>query len=37
VIEHPSGPIKYSDRYDIRIKDFDIEFPEDDEVIEPGE
>jgi hypothetical protein len=32
-----NGPIKYLDKYDLKIIDFTIMFPEEDEVVEPGE
>ena len=37
IIEHPAGPIKYQERYDVKLLDFTINFPEEDEVVEPGE
>jgi hypothetical protein len=37
MVEHPSGVVKYLDRYDIKMEDFTFMFPEEDEVIEPGE
>lgn len=37
IIEHPSGPVKYLDKFDIKMVDFTVMFPEEDEVIEPGE
>jgi hypothetical protein len=37
IIEHPAGPIKYQSTYDIKLIDFKITFPEEDEVVEPGE
>jgi hypothetical protein len=37
IVEHPTGVVKYLDKYDIKIQDFTFIFPEEDEVIEPGE
>lgn len=37
IIEHPAGPVKYLDKYDIKMVDFTTVFPEEDDVIEPGE
>jgi hypothetical protein len=38
IVEHPiGGPVKYLQKYDIQMQDFTFMFPEEDEVIEPGE
>ena len=37
IIEHPPGPVKYQDKYDVKLLDFTLNFPEEDEVVEPGE
>lgn len=31
------GPIKYQEKFDIRMLDFTYMFPEEDGVVEPGE
>ena len=36
-MEHAQGPVRYSDKYDLQVKEFTIVFYEDDQVIEPGE
>jgi hypothetical protein len=37
MVEHATGVAKYEDKYDIKMQDFTFMFPEEDEVIEPGE
>lgn len=37
IVEHKTGPLKYFDKYDIKLEDFEYRFPEDDGVVEPGE
>jgi hypothetical protein len=37
IVEHPSGPVKYPEKYDVKMLEFSIMFPEEDEVVEPGE
>lgn len=37
IVEHPGGAVKYLEKYDIQMKEFTIMFPEEDDVIEPGE
>jgi hypothetical protein len=29
--------VKYQDKYDVKLLDFTLNFPEEDEVVEPGE
>ena len=36
-MEHPGGPLRYLNSFDVKILDFTYEFIEDDDVIEPGE
>ena len=37
IVEHAAGPVKYPQKYDIQMLDFTFMFPDEDEVIEPGE
>ena len=37
IVEHPTGPVKYLEKFDIQMLDFTFMYPEEDEVIEPGE
>lgn len=37
IVEHVNGPVKYFDKYNLKILDFTYMFIEDDGVIEPGE
>lgn len=37
IVEHPAGPVKYLQKFDIQMVEFTFMYPEEDEVIEPGE
>ena len=37
IVEHLTGPVKYLEKFDIQMLDFTFMYPEEDEVIEPGE
>ncbi|CDW71365.1 UNKNOWN [Stylonychia lemnae] len=37
IVEHGAGPVKYEDKYDLKIVDFGMIFYEEDGIIEPGE
>jgi len=37
IVEHTAGVVKYLDKYDLKMEDFVFIFPEEDQVIEPGE
>ena len=36
-MEHAGGPIKYNDKFDLKVTEFTHTFYEEDAVIEPGE
>jgi hypothetical protein len=37
IVEHPGGAAKYMEKFDIQIIDFTYMFPDEDDVVEPGE
>lgn len=37
IVEHPGGPVKYLNKYDLKVLEFGFIFYEEDTIIEPGE